>query len=143
MSASSLTVELSIQGLDCPSCAAEVESALRSLPGVREASVLVAASRAIIRFEPDRVAQLRGGDAVAKAGYAATGSSVEAARPAATRLPGWGLFGTTAALVLGLSAVEHLGFLDPLLARFPAWLLGLLLAAAAIMPSTRSAWLVT
>lgn len=45
------TVELRISGIDCAECAAGLEQALARLPGVRAATVLLGAEKAIISAE--------------------------------------------------------------------------------------------
>jgi Cu+-exporting ATPase len=62
-------VTLPVRGMHCAACVGKVEAALRTVPGVREASVNLATERATIAFDPV------GGDltalraAVAAAGY--------------------------------------------------------------------------
>ena len=46
---------LPVRGMSCASCAATIESALRGLPGVTEASVNLTAEKAFVRFAPDTV----------------------------------------------------------------------------------------
>ncbi|MBW3554634.1 MAG: cation-translocating P-type ATPase [Gemmatimonadetes bacterium] len=63
------TIDLPVRGMDCASCAAHVRSALEQVDGVESADVLVAAEKAIVRYDEGR-ADLRGmADAVASAGY--------------------------------------------------------------------------
>ncbi|HEX3178311.1 MAG TPA: heavy metal translocating P-type ATPase [Methylomirabilota bacterium] len=60
---------LAVRGMHCAACVGKVEHALKSVPGVEEATVNLATERATVAFDPARgdVAALR--DAVARAGY--------------------------------------------------------------------------
>lgn len=53
------TVDLPIEGLDCAECTGSVERALRALDGVAEATVLLAAERANVTYDPARIAPSR------------------------------------------------------------------------------------
>ena len=62
-------VEFTVSGMTCGSCAARVERALAKQEGVERAAVNLATERAVVAFDPDRLAV---GDlvaAVGKAGY--------------------------------------------------------------------------
>jgi P-type Cu2+ transporter len=63
------TTELSVQGMSCASCVAHVTDALRGVPGVEDASVNLAAERAIVQGEADPRALIA---AIVKAGYEAS-----------------------------------------------------------------------
>ncbi|MDP9471372.1 MAG: cadmium-translocating P-type ATPase [Chloroflexota bacterium] len=63
------TVDLPIVGMDCASCATQVEGAIKQLPGVEDVRVLIAAERASVAFDPDRVTVDQLKAAVVKAGY--------------------------------------------------------------------------
>lgn len=63
------TVDLPIAGMDCASCAAHVEGAIKNLPGVADVRVLVSAERASVAFDPDRVTIDQLTAAVVRAGY--------------------------------------------------------------------------
>ncbi|MDR5682440.1 MAG: heavy metal translocating P-type ATPase [Armatimonadota bacterium] len=52
------TIDIPIEGMSCASCVAQVESALRVVPGVREASVNLATERATVTVDP-QTAELR------------------------------------------------------------------------------------
>jgi len=78
------TAEIPIQGMTCASCAARVERALRSLPGVLEATVNLATEKATVRFLPETISLARIQAAIREAGYepleaARTGTDPEAA----------------------------------------------------------------
>ncbi len=74
--------ELAITGLTCASCVANVESALRSAPGVERAEVNLATERAVVELDPsaDLGAVVR---AVERAGYGALPISKDRAERAA------------------------------------------------------------
>ncbi|MDR5639227.1 heavy metal translocating P-type ATPase [Thermosynechococcus sp. PP42] len=58
-----------VQGMQCAACANVVETALRSLPGVRDCEIYFAAAQATVTYDPQQVtwSDLQG--AIAKAGY--------------------------------------------------------------------------
>ncbi len=120
MSATTTTVELPIQGMDCPSCASEVEALLNRLPGVFRVSVLLAAARATVEFAPDQVEVRHLAEAITRAGYQVPEEVVTTSAPATERLPGWEMLAGITAAVLLLATGEHLGLFDRLLAPVPA-----------------------
>jgi P-type Cu+ transporter len=67
----SQTTTLEITGMHCASCAASVESALATTPGVHTAAVNLASEKATVKFSPDRVNLETLRTAVANAGYEA------------------------------------------------------------------------
>ena len=62
-------LEFAVTGMTCGSCAARVERTLSRQPGVAEASVNFATSRATVRFDPGQASADSLGGAVAAAGY--------------------------------------------------------------------------
>jgi Cu+-exporting ATPase len=44
--------DFSVTGMDCASCVAHVEKAMKNVPGVRSAQVSLARGRAVVRFDP-------------------------------------------------------------------------------------------
>ena len=68
---------LAIGGMHCASCVARVESALRKVPGVREARVNLATERASVAVDPGRVDEDQLAEAVARAGYTAQRAELE------------------------------------------------------------------
>ncbi len=60
---------LPVAGMSCASCAAAVEGALGSLPGVSQVEVNVAAGRANLAYDPDRVSLPQMVQAVTAVGY--------------------------------------------------------------------------
>src|SRR5690606_9723817 len=76
------TLSLAVEGMNCASCVGRVERALRSVPGVDDASVNLATGRAVVHGPADTQALVA---AVGKAGYAARAidPGVQAADPQA------------------------------------------------------------
>jgi Cd2+/Zn2+-exporting ATPase/Cu+-exporting ATPase len=116
--------------MDCASCVAHVEEAVRALPGVTGVRVLLSAERAAITFDPERVTpeQIKG--AIGKAGYRVP----EQPGPVATTpIPqrawhdigqwiGWGMLGVVALVVILAALGEQLGVFDQVLDRLPWWI---------------------
>jgi Cu+-exporting ATPase len=120
------TVELPVAGMDCAECAQRVEAALRRLPGVAEARVLLAAERATVTYDPAAVDRAAMAAAVASAGYRVPEPSpdhqdVASRGPGVGNVVGWGVLGLVAAVVLGAAAAERLGILDAAVERVPWW----------------------
>lgn len=67
----SQTIFLNIGGMSCASCVMNVERALRSEPGVQEASVNFATQEASVRFNPRQTSVAQIEAAVRRAGYTA------------------------------------------------------------------------
>jgi cation-transporting ATPase V len=76
------TVELDVTGMSCGSCAARVQRALGSLPGVDEALVNYATGRATIELDPRRADTEQLLAAVERAGYRAAPAATSAAEQA-------------------------------------------------------------
>ena len=82
-----VTADLVIDGMSCAACVSRVESALRALDDVDDASVNLATERARVSYRADRVSPDDLIEAVAGAGYSARGAAghtekaVEARRP--------------------------------------------------------------
>ena len=51
--------ELAIKGMHCASCVAKIESALRKVPGVRNATVNYGTEKAYIEYDPKKVSEKR------------------------------------------------------------------------------------
>lgn len=136
------TIELPIEGMDCAECAAHVQRALAGVPGVRSATVLLAAEKAIIERDPARAPLPALQAAVEGAGY-----SVRAGKaPAAAAAPGGvdfsrqalALFGLVFGAVLFVVVIgEWLGLFHTLTDRVPFWI-GALLVLLAGWPIFRS-----
>jgi copper chaperone CopZ len=65
----SRTIEVPIKGMDCASCANHVQEAIAALPGVEWVNVLLAAEKAVVRFDTKRVDLSTVRKAVETAGY--------------------------------------------------------------------------
>ena len=114
-------VELPVEGLDCPSCAREVEGALRRLAGITDVRMLVTASRAVVSYAPHSVSPAEMERAVREAGYAVR----PPADPSARRPPNTQtLYISVALLIIVVALLERIGVLHHLVAGVPGWLLG-------------------
>jgi Cu+-exporting ATPase len=60
---------LSVQGMDCASCVAHVEKALKSTPGVESCAVNLARGRAVVEFDPSRTNPASLAKVIDQAGY--------------------------------------------------------------------------
>lgn len=69
LSGTDATCDLRVGGMDCATCAATVEKAVRSVPGVRQVSVDVVGGRARIGFDPGVSAPADIAAAIRRAGY--------------------------------------------------------------------------
>lgn len=65
------TVRFRIEGMHCVNCERTVEKALRSVPGVLSASVVLASKSAVVEYDPGRADLKRLVAAVHEAGYEA------------------------------------------------------------------------
>lgn len=118
------TIELPIRGLDCAECAWHVRQAIETLPGVIEVNILLAAQKAIIRFDPAQTgpAEIRG--AVEGAGYSVAPS--EPGPPAASLFGGFtrrvlALFGVVFGTVLFVVVVGEWFGLFEVATRWVPW----------------------
>ncbi|MEN6559958.1 MAG: heavy metal translocating P-type ATPase [Acidobacteriota bacterium] len=102
--------DFSVTGMDCASCAANVERALRKVPGVREAAVNLAAGRATVLYDPGKAGPRDLAKAVRDAGYGVAASE-EAARETADQdyrsLRTSVIWGGLLALVIILGSMPH------------------------------------
>lgn len=129
------TVDLPIHGMDCPSCASEVEALLTRTLGVQRVSVLLAAARATVEYAPDLVDVSRITEVVTRAGYRVP-APASATRTSADEapLPGWGMLAGMAAAVMLIATGEHLGLFDRLLSPVPTPVKAATLLAAGWKP---------
>ncbi|MFC1466150.1 MAG: heavy metal translocating P-type ATPase [Candidatus Brachytrichaceae bacterium NZ_4S206] len=110
------TLEIPIEGMDCAECALHVQQALAKLPGVESVSVLMAAEKAVIRLDPNRVELSAIRSAVESAGY----SVPDSAKPLAASMDGFNrrvtiLLAAVFGVVLSIVIVgEWLGLFDKL-----------------------------
>jgi len=65
-------IALNVSGMDCASCVAHVEKALRSVDGVKACQVNLARGRATVSFDPSSTTPEQLADAVNNAGYQAS-----------------------------------------------------------------------
>jgi len=118
--------ELRIRGMTCAACVRRIEKKLGQLPGVRTATVNLAAQKATVEYDPRRVTLDAIRAAVVEAGYGVQettgiGPSLEELQLAERRHL-WRLFGV--ALVLSLPL---LWYMVAMLANRPGWIPALLL----------------
>jgi len=109
-------LDLTIQGMDCPGCAAQLEAALTTVPGVLGAQVLLSSGRARVTVDSVAVTPERLGRAVEGAGYRVapdTGGAVKTSNAILAVVP---------LATVGLFAAEQFGLLDRLFAHVPSWL---------------------
>ncbi|VVB55493.1 putative copper-exporting P-type ATPase A [uncultured archaeon] len=62
-------VELRVKGMDCPSCAMNVENAIRKLKGIAGVSVDFITGKAVIKYDPSRTTTSEIREVIEKAGY--------------------------------------------------------------------------
>jgi Cu+-exporting ATPase len=74
--------DLAIGGMHCASCVVRVESALASVPGVKEARVNLATERASVVVDPETVREEQLAEAVARAGYSAKRAEIDPSKGA-------------------------------------------------------------
>jgi Cu+-exporting ATPase len=118
---------LDVSGMDCASCVGHVSKAAGSLPGVRNTDVNLARGRAVVEFDPHRVAPEQIAAAITQSGYPATphGHGRDPARAEEERIAhqheharGW-LARAVAGIVLWLP-VELLHWVGPWIGIHPA-----------------------
>jgi P-type Cu+ transporter len=121
-------VDLPVAGMDCQSCAAHIQDAVKTLPGVDDVRVLVSAERATVTFDPDQVTTDDIKAAIGAAGYsvpdtAATGDASTPATPSLDvgQILGWGVLGIVAVVIMVAAVGEWLGIFDRMLERLPWW----------------------
>ena len=66
-------VVLTIEGMDCPVCAAGLQNNLRQIPGLRRAEVSFQDKRADLDYDPKAVDPARLAQLVAEAGFEVSG----------------------------------------------------------------------
>ena len=129
------TVELGIAGMDCAECASTVQRALAAVPGVRSATVLLSAEKAIVERDPTRATLPVLRAAVESAGYRVPQDDVGAASAASSGVDfsrqALGLFGLVFGAVLFVVVIgEGLGLFEAVTERVPFWAGGLLVLLA-------------
>ena len=142
-------IEIPIRGMDCAGCCSSVQKALTALPGVQQADVLLAAEKAIVRYDTAQVDVSTLHRAVEGAGYTVPSRNKVAVTQtdAAANLAETGntftrsvLFftGLVAAIVLlVVVAGEWLGLFEAVTKRIP-WYVGWLIVLAGWYPILRN-----
>jgi P-type Cu+ transporter len=121
------TIEVPIRGMCCADEARQVQRALAALPGVQSVEVLLAADRAVLRYDPDQVDSAAIQKAVRGTGCSVSGAAERTGEP---DTGGFGrvllaLFAVVFAVVLLVVVLgEWLGWLDVVTDRvpWPGWL---------------------
>ena len=115
------TLEIPIEGMDCNDCIVHVKRAIEQIKGVESAEVLLAAQKAIVRMDVNRVKITDIRKAVEKAGYRVPAmegdvkrSAVESGRRAITVLAL-----ITGFLLLLIVLGEGLGLFESITAKVP------------------------
>ena len=124
------TINLSVQGMDCQSCASHIQAAVGKLAGVQEVRVLVSAERATVTYDPQQTDTAAITAAIKGAGYtvpeapAALGqASVTPARQFdIAQLFTWAVLGIVALVVVVVALGEQLGIFEQALNRLPWWI---------------------
>ena len=75
--ASTDSIDISIQGMNCASCVGRVEKAIRSVAGVTAANVNLATERAHVEFAPAAADPAAVADAIRAAGYEPSAPSLD------------------------------------------------------------------
>ena len=143
------TMEVPIQGMDCPECTQHIRHAISALPGVESVDVSLTAEKAVVRLDPSRVDVSAIRKAVEGAGYAVPALATGALGPSGMSLrspslggftrPVLALFGIVFGLVLFIAVVgEWFGFFDAVTRRVP-WPIGAAIVLIAGYPVFRKA----
>jgi Cu+-exporting ATPase len=107
---SGVRVDLSVTGMSCAGCAANVEKALKALAGVRRANVNLATARATVVYDPARLSRADLVRAIRDAGYGVAAAPEEAAAGAEREyraLRASVIWGGILALVIFLGSMRH------------------------------------
>lgn len=129
--ATSKTIEVPIQGMDCADCTRHVQHAIATVPGVQSVNVFLSSEKAVVELDPAQVDLTAIRAAVAEAGYAVP----QAAADVSPRAPLKDftrqiltLFGVAIGAVLFVAIVgEWLGLFDLATDRvpWPVWLVAI------------------
>lgn len=133
------TLEIPIAGMDCTECTLHVQHAIAALPGVESVNVYLAAEKAIVQIDPQRVDLPMIRAAVEGAGYAVPQQPDGAAEtPAVFTRSIFTLFGLVFFAVLFIVVIgEWLGLFEAITDRVP-WPLGLVIVLIAGYPVFRN-----
>lgn len=123
-------IDLPVEGMDCASCAAHIQDAVRKLPGIADVQVLVSAERATVTFDPEHVTRDDIKAAIHSAGYTVP-EPVPALASAESRVSAgwdigqlfsWAILGMVALVVVVATLGEQVGMFDRVLERLPWWI---------------------
>ncbi len=144
------TIEVSVRGMDCASCARSVEQAIDAVPGVENVTVLLAAEKAIITLDPAQAELIQVRRAIERAGYSVPDDAQPGGENAAERATTTAaaatrytrsvllIFGIVVAAVLLVVVVgEGLGLFDQVTERVP-FVAGVAIVAAFGFPVFRN-----
>lgn len=129
------SIELPIRGMDCAECASTVQRALAAVPGVRSATVLLSAEKAVVERDPTRATLPALCAAVEGAGYRVPQAGASAAPTAGIGVDfsrqALALFGLVFGAVLFVVVIgEWLGLFEAVTERVPFWVGALLVLLA-------------
>jgi Cd2+/Zn2+-exporting ATPase/Cu+-exporting ATPase len=116
-------LELSVAELDCADEAQQIQGALRRLDGVVDVRTAVSARRAMVAYDPARVAPEAIREAIRGLGMTVAEATVPAAprRRSVVDLLGWAFVAVIAVIALVGILGERLGLVESIVDRIPAW----------------------
>ena len=116
-------LELSVAELGCADEAQQIEGALRRLDGVADVRTAVGARRAMVVYDPARVAPEAIREAIRGLGMTVTEEAIPASprRRSVANLLGWGFVAVIAIFALVGILGERLGLVESIVDRIPAW----------------------
>ena len=117
------TLEMTVAALDCADEARQIEGALSRLEGVSEVRTAVSARKAMVGYDPERVAPETIRQAIQDLGMTVTDAHTPVERPhrSLPDLIGWGFVSLVALVTLVGIVGERLGVLEAVTARIPSW----------------------
>ena len=117
-------LELTVAELDCADEARQIEGTLSRLPGVAEVRTAVSARRAVVGYDPERLAPETIRRAIQDLGMTVTDARTPVTRPRRSLpdLIGWGFVSLIAIVTLVGIVGERLGVLEAVTSRIPPWL---------------------
>jgi Cd2+/Zn2+-exporting ATPase/Cu+-exporting ATPase len=117
------TLEVTVAELDCADEARQIEGALSRVAGVSDVRTAVSARKAVVDYDPDRVAPEAIRQAIADLGMTVTDARTpfEGRRRSLPDLIGWGVVAVVAAVTLAGIVAERIGLVESLTARIPPW----------------------
>lgn len=117
------TLEVTVAELDCADEARQIEGALSRLAGVAEVRTAVSARKAVVGYDPQRVAPEAIRRAIADLGMTVTDARtpIKASRRSVPDLIGWGVVSVVAVVTLAGIVAERIGLVESITARIPAW----------------------